>query len=93
MAYAANSTWQHLVVLTHNLLMNFQIETGAGQRAATRKRTSLAERQTIQSLRFTFFSRAALLVRPQGVLRLRLMDNTATRTIYERITTALARAA
>ena len=29
MAYAANSAWQHLVVLVHNLLTNFQIETGA----------------------------------------------------------------
>jgi hypothetical protein len=93
MTYAANSAWQHLVVLTHNLLTNFQIETGAGQRWATRKRTSLVELQTIQSLRFTFFSRAALLVRPQGAARLRLMDNTATRRLYERVATALARAA
>lgn len=93
MAYAANSAWQHLVVLTHNLLTNFQIETGARRRSATRKRTSLVELHTIQSLRFTFFSRAALLVRPQGALRLRLMDNPATRTLYERVTTALARAA
>lgn len=93
MAYAANSAWQHLVVLTHNLLTNFQIETGARHRSATRKRTSLVALQTIQSLRFTFFSRAALLVRPQGALRLRLMDNPATRTLYERVATALARAA
>jgi hypothetical protein len=27
MAYAANSAWQHLVVLTHNLVTTFQIET------------------------------------------------------------------
>jgi Transposase DDE domain group 1 len=93
MAYAANSAWQHLVVLTHNLLTNFQIDTGAAQRTATRKRTSLVELQTIQSLRFTFFSRAALLVRPHGALRLRLMNNPATRTLYERVATALARAA
>ena len=41
MAYAANSAWQHLVVLAHNLLTNFQIETGATRRAPTRKRTVL----------------------------------------------------
>ena len=93
MAYAANSAWQHLVVLTHNLLTNFQIETGAQPRATSRKRTSLHVLQTIQSLRFTVFNRAALLVRPQGALRLRLMDNRDTRRTYERIAAALARAA
>jgi hypothetical protein len=41
MAYAANSAWQQLVVLTHNLLTNFQIETGAEQRSRTRKHTAL----------------------------------------------------
>ncbi|MGH9256424.1 MAG: IS1380 family transposase [Vicinamibacterales bacterium] len=90
MAYAANSAWQHVVVLTHNLLTNFQIETGAGHRWATRKRTSLVHLQTIQSLRFTFFSRAAMLVRPQGAWRLRLTDNPATRRIYDRVAAALA---
>ncbi len=33
MTYAANSAWQQLVVLTHNLLTNFQLETGAARRA------------------------------------------------------------
>jgi hypothetical protein len=32
-------------------------------------------------------------VRPQGVARLRLTDNAATRRLYERVATALARAA
>jgi hypothetical protein len=72
MTYAANSAWQHLVVLTHNLVTNFQIETGATRRAPTRKRTVLPLLQTIQTLRFTVFHRAAQLVRPGGALRLRL---------------------
>jgi hypothetical protein len=93
MSYAANSAWQHLVVLAHNLLTNFQIETGAARRAPSRKRTVLPVLQTIQSLRFTFFHRAAQLVRPQGALRLRLMDNLETRRIYERVARALAPAA
>ena len=93
MSYAANSAWQHLVVLTHNLLTNFQIETGAARRAPSRKRTVLPVLQTIQSLRFAFFHRAAQLVRPQGALRLRLMDNLETRRTYERVARALARAA
>ena len=93
MTYAANSAWQHLVVLTHNLLTNVQIETGAVRRTPSRKRTVLHVLQTIQSLRFAFFNRAAQLVRPHGTLRLRLMDNLETRRSYERVANALARAA
>jgi hypothetical protein len=93
MAYAANSAWQQLVVLTHNLLTNFQIETGAEQRSRTRKHTALPLLQTIQTLRFTLFHRAAALVRPRGLITLRLADNTATRRLYTRIEDALARAA
>jgi hypothetical protein len=89
MAYAANSAWQHLVVLTHNLLTNFQIETGAARRAPTRKRTVLPLLQTIQTLRFTIFHRAGQLIRPNGTMRLRLTDNDATRQAYTRIRDAL----
>jgi len=89
MAYAANSAWQHLVVLTHNLLTNFQIETGAARRAPTRKRTVLPLLQTIQTLRFTVFHRAAQLIRPHGTMRLRLTDNDATRQAYTCIRDAL----
>ena len=65
MAYAANSAWQHLVVLVHNLLTNFQIETGVARRAPTRKRTTLPVLQTIQTLRFVLFNRAAQIVPPR----------------------------
>ena len=93
MTYAANSAWQHLVVLTHNLLTNFQIETGAARRAPTRKRTVLPVLQTIQTLRFAFFNRAAQLVRPAGALRLRLTDNRDTRRTFNASLDALARVA
>ena len=93
MAYAANSAWQQLVILTHNLLTNFQIETGAERRRRTRKHTSLPLLQTIQTLRFVLFNRAALLVRPGGVPTLRLANNAATRGTYTRIESALGRAA
>lgn len=93
MAYAANSAWQHLVVLVHNLLTNFQIETGAVRRAPTRKRTVLPVLQTIQTLRFVLFNRAAQIVRPGGALRLRLTDNEATRQVFTRIRDALPKVA
>jgi len=38
--------------------------------------------QTIQTLRFVLFRRAAQVVRPGGALRLRLTDNDATRRTF-----------
>jgi hypothetical protein len=93
MAYAANSAWQHLVVLVHNLLTNFQIETGATRRVPTRKRTVLPVLHTIQTLRLVLFHRAAQLVRPRGALRLRLVDNEATRQVFTTIRDALPKVA
>jgi hypothetical protein len=93
MAYAANSAWQQLVVLVHNLLTNFQIETGAVRRSPTRKRTALLILQSVQTLRFVLFHRAAQFVRPGGVMRLRLTDNAATRQTFTRIRDALAKVA
>lgn len=93
MAYAANSAWQQLVILTHNLLTNFQLETGAERRRRSRKHTTLPVLQTVQTLRFVLFHRAAALVQPGGKLTLRLANNPATRRLYTRIEDALARAA
>lgn len=91
--YAANSAWQQLVALAHNLLTNFQIDTGALERTRSRKHTVLHLLQTVQTLRFEVFHRAAILVRPNGVTRLRLSNNAATRQRFSRIEKALARAA
>ena len=93
MAYAANSAWQPLVVLTHNLLTNFQLVGGAERRRRTRKHTTLPLLQTIQTLRFVLFDRAAALVRPGGTPTLRLANNVMTRRLYTRLENALARAA
>ena len=93
MAYAANSAWQQLVILTHNLLTNFQIETGAQPRRRSRKHTTLPLLQTVQTLRFVLFHRAAAFVRPAGKPTLRLANNAATRRLYSRLQHALARAA
>jgi Transposase DDE domain group 1 len=93
MAYAANSAWQQLVALTHNLLTNFQIETGVERRRRSRKHTALPVLQTIQTLRFTLFHRAAALVRPGGKSLLRFACNAATQRLCTRIEAALAYAA
>jgi hypothetical protein len=93
MAYAANSAWQQLVVLTHNLLTNFQLAGGAVHRRRTRKHTTLPVLQTIQTLRFVLFDRAAAVVRPGGTPTLRLANNVMTRRLYTRFENALTRAA
>jgi len=49
--------------------------------------------QSIQTLRFVLFHRAAQLLRPAGTAVLRLTDNPATRIAFTRIEQALARAA
>lgn len=90
MAYGTNSAWQQLVALTHNLLTNFQIQTGAQHRCRSRKQTVLPVLQTIQTLRFTLFHRAAALVRPGGKALLRMASNLATQRLCTRIEEALA---
>ncbi|MGQ0834453.1 MAG: IS1380 family transposase [Gammaproteobacteria bacterium] len=93
LAYAANSAWQQLVALTHNLLTNFQIDTGAERRRRSRKHTALARLSTVQTLRFTLFHRAAALLRPAGRTVLRLTSNPATERLFTRIDQALPCAA
>ena len=92
-AYAANSAWQQLVALAHNLLTNFQIDTGAVERRRSRKHTVLHLLRTVQTLRFEVFHRAAMIIRPGGVTQLRLTANAATHRKFTRLEKALARAA
>lgn len=91
--YGANSAWQQIVVLAHNLLANFQIETGASRHGRTRKYTALHPLQSAQTLRFELFHRAGELVRPNGTTILRLANNDQVRRRFESIAARLARAA
>ena len=66
-------------------------ETGATpKRRPTRKHTVVPLLQSVQTLRFELFHRAALLIRPGGVSRLRMTDNPATRQTFTGIANALA---
>lgn len=73
--YQANSAWQQFVLITHNLLANFQIETGLAQRHRTLKCTARWALQSARTLRFEIFNRAGRLVRTGGRNRLRLNYN------------------
>lgn len=91
--YAANSTWQILTVLAHNLITNFQIETGAAKRRSSAKRSSVFALKSIRTLRYEMLGRAGLLQRPAGRAVLRLAHNLPTRRIFERAQHHLAKAA
>jgi hypothetical protein len=93
LAYAANSAWQQLVALTHNLLTNFQIDTCAERRRRSRKHTALPRLSTVQTLRFTIFHRAGSILRPGGRTVLRMSSNPATERLFTEIEQALPRAA
>ena len=58
----------------------------------TRKRTTLPLLQSVQTLRFVLFHRAAQVVRPGGAVHLRL-DNAATRQTFTRIRDAVPKVA
>jgi hypothetical protein len=64
--YAANSAWQQISILGHNLLRNFQIQTTATQKPRTRKRTFRFLLQSLKTLRFKLIHQPARLLRPQG---------------------------
>jgi hypothetical protein len=87
--YGANSAWQQLVALAHNLLTNFQLETGAPPRRRSAKRTALHVLKSIQTLRFELFHRAGRLVRPDGVATLRLARNEPSKRLFLRIAACL----
>lgn len=87
--YAANSAWQQIVVLAHNLLTSFQIETGAPKKPRTQKRTTLWALKTVGTLRFELFNRAGQLVRPAGRTVLRLLDIDRVRNQYKHVIQAL----
>ena len=73
--YHANSAWQQLVVLAHNLLANFQIESGLVQRNRTPKSTARWALQSVSTLRFELFNRAGRFLRPAGKAVLRMQRN------------------
>lgn len=91
--YAANSTWQILSMLAHNVVTNFQIETGAQKRGRTTKRSPLYLLKSIRSLRYELFNKAGIVQRPAGRATLTLARNMPTRKLFERVGSFLARAA
>ncbi len=88
--YAANSAWQQLSILAHNLIRSFQLETLAEPKPRSRKRTYAYLFRSMRTLRFLLIARAGRLSRLGGRNVLRLTKNPATETLYEQIAHRLA---
>ena len=93
MNYAANSTWQVLSVLAHNIVTSFQIATSAPRVKRSRKRTALFLLKSVHTLRYEFINRAGVVQRPAGRATLTLAKNEATRKVFMRLVDKLAQAA
>ena len=91
--YAANTAWQKLNILTHNLATTFQLQTTAPAKPRSLKRTTLYVLRSISTLRFEWLNRAARLLRPHGSPVLRLAENRAVRETIENLEQALREAA
>lgn len=83
--YAANSTWQLLAAMAHNLVVSLQIDTTAQRRRHTAKRSPIFALKRIGTLRFEWICRAGVLQRPAGRQVLKLMNNLPARREVERI--------
>jgi DDE family transposase len=88
--YGANSAWQQLSVLAHNVARSFQLDTIATPKPRSRKRTYSYVLRSIRTLRFLLITRAGRLTRIDGRNVLRLTANAATEQLYAKITHALA---
>jgi hypothetical protein len=87
--YGANSAWQHLSVLAHNLVRSFQLQTLAPAKPRSRKRTYAFAFRSMRTLRFLLITRAGRLARIDGRQVLRLTQNPATEALYDRVAHAL----
>ncbi len=87
--YGANSAWQQLSVLAHNLMCSFQLHTLATPKPRSRKRTYAYALRSMRTLRFLLIARAGRLARIGGRQVLRLTWNPATQALYDRVAHAL----
>lgn len=91
--YGANSAWQQICVLGHNLLRNFQLQTVATQKPRSRKRTFRFLLQSLKTLRFKLIHQPARLLKPQGYSVLRFSVAQPVQELIQRIDQKLKMAA
>jgi len=87
----ANSTWQLLSALTHNLVRDFQLAAQlATPRKNTRKRTCRFRFESLRTVRFTIFGFPGRICRPGGRQQLRVVAAPTIRARIRRIERQLA---
>jgi Transposase DDE domain group 1 len=91
--YGANSAWQQICVLGHNLLRNFQLQTVATQKPRSRKRTYCFLLQSLKTLRFKLIHQPARFLKPQGYSILRFSVARPVQELIQRIEQKLKLAA
>ena len=91
--YGANSAWQQITILGHNLLRSFQLQTLATLKPRSRKRTYLFFLQSLKTLRFKLIHQPARMVKPQGYSVLRFSVAQPVQTLIEMIDQKLKTAA
>jgi hypothetical protein len=91
--WQANTAWQKLNLLAHNINVGFQVEVLQRPRQRTAKRTASFAISSIRTVRFEWLNRAARLVTPRGAQVLRLATNPAVQDAFTRAGTALDQAA
>src|SRR5438876_5834518 len=88
--YGANSAWQQLSILAHNIARSFQLDTLATPKPRSRKRTYAYVLRSMRTLRCLPIARAGRLTRIDGRNVLRLAANPATEQLYAKVAHALA---
>jgi hypothetical protein len=91
--YGANSAWQALSVMAHNLIKSFQVATTAVRRPATRKRRAHYTLEAIQTLRYKWINRAGVLVHPDGYPTLDVGSSPEVKNHFTELDTKLQKAA
>ncbi len=87
--YGANSAWQQVSILAHNLLRSFQLQTLATPKPRSRKRTYAYRLRSMRTLRFLLIAQAGRLTRIGGRNVLRMSQNASTQKLYEQVAHAL----
>jgi Transposase DDE domain group 1 len=91
--YGANSAWQQISILRHNLLRNFQLQTLAIPKPRSRKRTFRFFLQSLKTIRFKLIHQPARIVKPQGYSVLRFSVAPPVQTLIQMIDEKLKSAA
>ena len=89
----ANTTWLLISGLTHNLVRQFQLSTGAAPRVNGAKRTFRWVFESLRTLRYELLNIPAKIASPEGRTELRLAAAPATQRRITRILAALPEAA